>query len=231
MRTGSFLYLSELLSANLVSSDPEPHLMLDGRLVLTAPPKKQRRQIKDITSWTGAFMVFLLVLTSAFPQCWKDLTLYKLLILRIHRQFSGRVWLAYDKEFREHAVATGLFDWSLMNTQLFNFHAAGASLRSFSPSSGECSWSHPALFHLGLHAYCGTRAAAPPLSRAAATTTVTAGVVDRIALSHTFRDRSREWRKIKNLVPGPRRLFLPPSATWGATNWFRHWTLTLHKHA
>ena len=136
---GTFVDLSELLSANLVSSDPEPHLMLDGRLVLTAPPKKQRRQIEDITSWTEAFTVFSLVLTSSFPQRWKDLTLYKLLILRIHRQFSGRVWLAYDKAFREHAAATGLFDWSSMNAQLFNFHAAGASLRSSSPSAGEFS--------------------------------------------------------------------------------------------
>jgi len=85
---GTFVDLSELLSANLVSSDPEPHLMLDGCLVLTAPPKKQHRQIEDITSWTEAFTIFSLVVTSSFPQHWKDHT-YKLLILRIHRQFSG----------------------------------------------------------------------------------------------------------------------------------------------
>ena len=75
-----FANLSRLLSANLVSSDPEPHLMLDSRLVITAPPKMQQRQIDDITSWTEALL---------FPQRWKDLTLYKLLILRIHHQFSG----------------------------------------------------------------------------------------------------------------------------------------------
>ena len=61
---------------------------------------------------------------------WKDLMLYKLLILQIYRQFSGRVWLAYDKAFRKHAVATRLVDWSAMNAQLFNFHAAGVALRS-----------------------------------------------------------------------------------------------------
>ena len=66
---GTWVDLSELLSANLVSSDSEPHLMLDGRLVLTAPPKKQRCQIKDITSWTKAFTVFSLVLTLLFPHC------------------------------------------------------------------------------------------------------------------------------------------------------------------
>ena len=113
--------------------------MLDGRLVLTAFPKKQRRQIEDITSWTEAFPVFSLVLTSLSPQRCKDLMLYKLLILSTHRLFSGRVWLTYDKAFREHAVVTGLFDWSLMNAQQFNYHMAGASLPSSSPSSVEFS--------------------------------------------------------------------------------------------
>ena len=113
--------LSEFLSANLVSSDPESHLMLDGCLVLTAPPKKQRRQIEDITNWTKAFTVFPLVLTSLFPHQWKNLTLYQLFILRIHRKFSGLVWLAYSKAFREHAATTGFFHWSLLNFELFNF--------------------------------------------------------------------------------------------------------------
>lgn len=141
IRGGKFVDLSELLAANLVSSETEPQLMLDGRLVLSAPPKKPRRRIEDITTWTEAFTVYSLVLTSFFPHRWKDLTLYKLLILRISRQFSGRVWLAYDKAFREHAAATRLADWSTMNAQLFTFHAGGASPRSpnlgTSPDSSE----------------------------------------------------------------------------------------------
>ena len=128
--SGKFVDLSELLAANLVSSDTKPQLMLDGRLVLSAPPKKPRRRIEDIITWTEAFTVFSLVLMSFFPHRWKDLTLYKLLILRISRQFSGRVWLASDKAFREHSAATQLADWSTMNAQLFTFHAGGASSRS-----------------------------------------------------------------------------------------------------
>ena len=58
--------------------------MLDGLLVLAAPPKKQRRQIKDITSWTKAFTVFPLVLTLLFLHQWKNLTLSEHFILRIH---------------------------------------------------------------------------------------------------------------------------------------------------
>lgn len=58
IRSGKFIELSELLAANLVSSKTEPQLMLDGRLVLSAPPKKPRRHIEDITTWMEAFTVF-----------------------------------------------------------------------------------------------------------------------------------------------------------------------------
>ena len=57
------------------------------------------------------------------------MTNYKLLILRTYRQFSGRVWLAYDKAFREQAAAARIVDWSTLNVQLYNFCTAGASER------------------------------------------------------------------------------------------------------
>ena len=129
---GKYVDLSELLAVNLVQKDPEPQLLLDGRLVLTSQPKKQRRRIDDIASWMEAFAIFSLILVSSFPHRWKDLMQYQLLILRTYRHFSGRVWLAYDQAFREHAAATRLTDWSSMNVQLFNFHAAGSSVRSSS---------------------------------------------------------------------------------------------------
>jgi hypothetical protein len=64
---GKYVDLSDLLAANLVRSDPEPQLLLDGRLVLTTPPRKQRRRIEDLASWTEAFTIFALVLTAYFP--------------------------------------------------------------------------------------------------------------------------------------------------------------------
>ena len=64
-----------------------------------------------------------------FPHRWRDLMSYKLLILHTHRQFTGQVWLAYDKSFRGHAAATKLIDWSSMNVQLYNFCTTGASVR------------------------------------------------------------------------------------------------------
>ena len=96
---------------------------------MTSTPKKPKRQIEDISGWMEAFSVYCCVLTAHFPNRAKDLLLYQMMILRTYRQFTGRVWLAYDRAFRERAAATNLTDWSEVNTQLFNFHSAGASVR------------------------------------------------------------------------------------------------------
>ena len=122
---------SDLLSINIdqAQSDSEPQLLFDGRLVLTSTPKKPKKRIEDISGWMEAFSVYCCVLTAHFSNRGKDLLLYQMLILRTYRQFSGRVWLAYDRAFREHAAATNVTDWSAVNVQLFNFHAAGAAVR------------------------------------------------------------------------------------------------------
>lgn len=139
---GKYMDLSDLLSANLQlqQKDSEPQLLFDGRLVLTSPPKRQRRKIEDIAAWMEAFSIFALVMVTHFPHRWKDLLQYQLLILRTFRHFSGKVWLAYDQAFREHAAAIRLTDWSCMNVQQFSFHAAGSSVRE---SSLAQSTEHP----------------------------------------------------------------------------------------
>ena len=103
-----FVEFSDLLSINIdqLQSDSEPQLVFDGRLVLTSTPKKPQKRIEDISGWMEAFSVYCCVLTAHFPNHVKDLLLYQMLILRTYRQFSGRVWLAYDRAFREHAAAT-----------------------------------------------------------------------------------------------------------------------------
>ena len=115
---GKYVDLSDLRSVNIVQHEPESQVYLDGRLVVQPSPKRQRRKIEDIASWCEAFAIFTLIVTSSFPHRWKDLTSYKLLILRTYRHFSGRVWLAYDQAFRQHVAATGLTDWSSMNCSI-----------------------------------------------------------------------------------------------------------------
>ena len=136
---GKFTDLGDLLPSTVASAEPEPQLLFDGRLVLTSTPKKPKRRVEDIATWMEAFSVYCLIMISFFPHRSRDLLQYKLLILRTYRQFSGKVWLAYDRAFREHAAAANVVDWSSINVQLFNFHAAGASARGPNVSSPDSS--------------------------------------------------------------------------------------------
>ena len=130
--SNKFVEFSDLLSKNIEQSQTDnydPQLCFDGRFYLTSTPKKPKRRIEDISGWMEAFSVYCCVLMAHFPTRAKDLLLYQMMILRTHRQFTGRVWLSYDRAFCEHAAATNLTDWSEVNTQLFHFHSAGASVR------------------------------------------------------------------------------------------------------
>ena len=94
-----FVDLSDLLSVNIVHTELESQVLLDGRLVFTPSTKRNRRRVEDISSWCEAFAIFTLIFTSYFPHRWEDLTCYKLLILRTYRQFSGRCGLPTTKLF------------------------------------------------------------------------------------------------------------------------------------
>ena len=139
---GKFINLEDLLPENISVQEPEPQVMLDGRLFYSPGPKRAKRQINDVTTWVEAFTIFSLILDSYFPHRWTDLLKYKLLILRTYRQFSGSAWLNYDREFRELAAAENCTTWAVMNVQLYNFHTAGAHVRpriaaSSTPNSKE----------------------------------------------------------------------------------------------
>ena len=138
------------MAANLVQVKAEPQLLLDGWVILTSGTKQRWREIEDIVSWVEAFMLFAMVLTLFFPHRWWDLKVYKLLLLCTYCQFARRVWLTYNKAFTEHAAATKLTDWSPINVQLYNFHAAGPSAHSSSetefPQSMEAIGSSAAMF-------------------------------------------------------------------------------------
>ena len=101
-----FVEFDELLSTNIVLTEPEPQLLFDGRFVLTSGPKKFKCRIDDIATWMEAFSAFMLVLSLYFPHRWKDLCQYQLPILQTHRQFPSSVWLSYDRAFRQRVAAT-----------------------------------------------------------------------------------------------------------------------------
>ena len=81
--SGKYINLGDLLPENALVVDDfsEPQLLLDGRLVLTGSARKPRKEITDILSWVEAFTVFSVIVCSYFPNRWRDLSSYKLLIV------------------------------------------------------------------------------------------------------------------------------------------------------
>ena len=119
--SGQFVDLADLLSANLRSPEQKPQTYLEGKLIVSSS-KCRLVEIKHILTWAEAFTIYQMVLCDIHPKRWPDLTKYRLLTIQTARQFPGQAWLEYDLAFRKDAAATGLSDWSKMNSDLYNFH-------------------------------------------------------------------------------------------------------------
>ena len=48
--SGKYVDMSELINTNLVESENEPQVLLDGRVVLSQAPKRNRRKVEDIVT-------------------------------------------------------------------------------------------------------------------------------------------------------------------------------------
>ena len=112
------------------------HSSFDGRVVLTST-RKPRRKIK----WVGArrsqyFLSFLLKHSLTVGKIWWLITCWSYGLIW---EFGGRVWLSYDRAFREHTAASKITDKSSLNVQLYNFHAAGVSSRPHPSSQNSIS--------------------------------------------------------------------------------------------
>ena len=137
LKAGQFIDLADLLPENVKAQDSEPQTYLDGKLLVSA--KKRVREITDIVTWVEAFTVYMWIFRCTHPSRWQDMTQYKLLILQTTRQFSGKAWLHYDTAFRKDAAASGLTDWSRMNSDLYNFQTRLPQQQQFQPPTTSSS--------------------------------------------------------------------------------------------
>ena len=89
--SGVYVELADLLAENLREQKSKPHTYLDEKLVVS-PARKRVVEITDILTWVKAFTIHAWVFCNAHPNCWQDLTQYKLLITQTVRQFPGPAW-------------------------------------------------------------------------------------------------------------------------------------------
>ena len=153
IKAGQFIGLPDLLPESVKAQDSEPQTNLVLKLLVST---KRVREITDIVTWVAAFTAFMWILCRTHPSRWQDMAQYKLLILQATHQFSGKTWLHYDTAFGKDAAASGLADWSRMNSDLYNFHTrlpqqqqlqppttSSSPSRSLASSSNFCrSWNN-----------------------------------------------------------------------------------------
>ena len=53
---GKYVDLGDLLSVNILQTEPESQVLLDDRLVFIPNSKRQRRRVDDIITWVEAFL-------------------------------------------------------------------------------------------------------------------------------------------------------------------------------
>ena len=158
---GKFVELNELLSANLVLNEPRASIAV---LVLTPTPKNLKWWVDDITSWLEAFSVYCLIYPPISRITGKICCNISCLSSRLTT--NSLVWLSNDWAFCKHAAVTNLTDWSTSNLQLFNFHAAGASVYSGRELSDELTEPRGASSLLIIcRSWNGGHCVAPSLSR------------------------------------------------------------------
>ena len=106
---GEYVDLALLLPDNLYQSQaPDIQLRLDdssagpmGSPVTTV--RKRKPVIDSFQKWLEAYMVYMLVIVTAYPRRALELIKYQQIISRAVTKFKGLAWLSYDQQFRRRA--------------------------------------------------------------------------------------------------------------------------------
>ena len=111
-----YIDLSDLLPEQLRVTTPGT--FSPGKEVVVVPElswdtrRRKKRQIVDIATWIEVFSIYILVLSSRFPEFLPNLISYQLTIVKLSKRFRYPSWLYYDVEYRKWAAANRIQDWS-----------------------------------------------------------------------------------------------------------------------
>ena len=84
------------------------------------PGGPARPPIATISQWLERFSVMASVLATRFPEKAPELFAYQASIIRTERNYEGKQWVAYDRQFRREALARKDLNWSVPNLHLYN---------------------------------------------------------------------------------------------------------------
>ena len=84
------------------------------------PPPPARLPITDISQWVERYSLLAAVLCSKFPDKAGELLAYQASIVRAERNYEGKRWVAYDRQYRRQALARRDLNWSVTDPRLYN---------------------------------------------------------------------------------------------------------------
>ena len=138
---GEYVDFALLLPDNLYQSQtPEIQLRLDdsssgpmGSPVTMV--RKSKPVIDTFQKWLDAYMVYMLVLVTAYPRRALELIKYQQIISRAVTKFKGLAWVSYDQQFRRRAAYDLSLSWDKVDLELWTVTFAGLA----KPHCNVCS--------------------------------------------------------------------------------------------
>ena len=88
-------------------------------LVPGRPTPPARLHITDISQWIERYFLMAAVLCSKFPDK-AELFAYQAIIVRAERNYEGKRWVAYDRQYRWEALARKDLNWSATDPRLYS---------------------------------------------------------------------------------------------------------------
>ena len=84
------------------------------------PPAPARLPVTEISQWIERYSLMAAVLCSRFPDKAGELFAYQAAIVRAERNYEGKRWVTYDRQFRREALARKDLNWSVPDPRLYN---------------------------------------------------------------------------------------------------------------
>lgn len=74
-----------------------------------------RPPVTDVSLWIERYSLTMAILDTCFPHKVPELFAYQAMVIRVERNYKGKCWVAYDRQYRREALARSVTDSRLYN--------------------------------------------------------------------------------------------------------------------
>ena len=89
--------------------------------------KRKKPVVDSFQKWLDAFMAYMLVIVSAYPNRAVELIKYQQIISRAVTKFKGLAWYTYDEHFRRRAARDLTIAWDRIDIELWTVTFTGTA--------------------------------------------------------------------------------------------------------